>query len=159
MILGMLITFLLCTGLSYDENQKGGEEKKEETTGEEKSYENPQILCPEPDGENGWFQTKPQIQIIHTERQAIVSYELKCIRKNNRGTVKDRKKRRKREVWRKRKKRRCSLFRRNFWRRRKSYIRLDDRDRDERRTVQGRDYSENRRDHAGTSCFFLSLYR
>ena len=76
-ILGMLITFLLCTGLSYDENQKGGEEKKEETTGEEKSYENPQILCPEPDGENGWFQTKPQIQIIHTERQAIVWYELK----------------------------------------------------------------------------------
>ena len=105
-ILGMLITFLLCTGLSYDENQKGGEEKKEETTGEEKSYENPQILCPEPDGENGWFQTKPQIQIIHTERQAIVWYELKSASG-------------KREVWRKRKKRRCSLFRRNFWRREK----------------------------------------
>ena len=40
----------------------------------EEKYEAPQILCPEADGAEGWYQTAPAVRIIHTEHRTVTRY-------------------------------------------------------------------------------------
>lgn len=42
--------------------------------GEEKEYEAPQIICPEADGEAGWYQSAPAVRIIHTDPGTVTRY-------------------------------------------------------------------------------------
>lgn len=68
-ILVMLILLISGTMLALAE---GKEQEQEEECVEEMQM--PQIICPKPDGQNGWYLEAPEITVIHTEPEAMTCY-------------------------------------------------------------------------------------
>ena len=58
------------------DGEKGSEEIEGEPGRESEPYKCPQICAPNPDGENGWFVTSPEIRIVHTEDRTDTVYIL-----------------------------------------------------------------------------------
>ena len=48
----------------------------EEADEEEIQMQISQIQCPEPDGQNGWYVTAPEIRIVHKEPGTVTRYRL-----------------------------------------------------------------------------------
>ena len=57
----------------YTGNEQGN---PEETDEEEIQVQISQIQCPEPDGQNGWYVTAPEIRIVHKEPGTVTKYRL-----------------------------------------------------------------------------------
>ena len=39
-------------------------------------YRMPELICPQPDGTGGWYQTGPDIKIIHTDPDGVTRYKV-----------------------------------------------------------------------------------
>ena len=39
-------------------------------------YRMPELICPQPDGTGGWYQTGPDIKIIHTDPDGVTRYKM-----------------------------------------------------------------------------------
>lgn len=59
-----------------EENRKEKEEKENNKQEEETGLQVSQILCEEPDGQNGWYLTAPETVIVHTEAKAVTKYKM-----------------------------------------------------------------------------------
>lgn len=46
------------------------------SAGKDREYEEPEIVCPQEDGAGGWYQTKPEVKIIHTDPNAVTRYSV-----------------------------------------------------------------------------------
>lgn len=62
--------------IGSEENRKCAGQEPEGSEKEEGQIQVSQIQCPEPDGQNGWYVTAPEIQIVHGKPGTVTEYRL-----------------------------------------------------------------------------------